>query len=115
MQTFQVMQKSFAILGIGEKQSLQKHLINVRNMAALCMLCAAVTLNCVHLYHEAKTFKDYADGIYTGSSLIVAAILFTIIISDMRQVVKCLKNIEKLVNKSEFHISSETIGFLVEN
>lgn len=102
MQIFQVMQKSFAILGVGEEQSLQKHVINVRNMTSLFMLCTAAILNLLHLYYEAKTFKDYATGIYSGSSLIVSVILFVIIIKDMRRMVKFLKNIEKMVNQSKF-------------
>lgn len=113
MKTFQVMRKSFAIMGIGEKQSQQKYLINVRNMITLFMLSGAATLNCFHLYYEAKTFNDYAIGIYTGLSLIVAAILFAVIINDMRQVVKCLINIEILVNESKFEMSKKIINSVI--
>lgn len=109
MQTFQVMKKSFAVLGINKEVSTQEHLINPRNMATLFMLSGAAVLNGVHLYYEAETFKDYAVGIYSGSSLIVAAILFTVTILNQRRTNKCLKSMEKLVNKSKFHIASHKL------
>lgn len=93
-------------MGISKEQSLQKHFINVRNMSTLFMLNGAVVLNGVNLYYEAKTFKEYADGIYAGSSLIVGATLFATTISDMRRTNECLDNIEKLVNKSRYHTHS---------
>lgn len=93
-------------MGISKEQSLQKHFINVRNMSTLFMLNGAVVLNGVHLYYEAKTFNEYADGIYAGSSLIVGATLFATTISDMRRTNECLDNIEKLVNKSRYHTHS---------
>lgn len=105
MQTFHVMQKNYAILGIGQAQAKEKYLLNVRNFLTFFMLSGAASLSCVHLYYEAKTFKDYAEAIYTGSSLIVSAILFVFVVSDMRLLIKCFLNIEKLVNESKFQIN----------
>lgn len=104
MQTFVMMKKSFALLGVSKVNLLQKNRINIRNMTALMWQSGAAISNCVYLLYEAETFNDYAIGIYSGSSLIVGVILFIISILHMRQINKCLDNIERLVNESKFQL-----------
>lgn len=98
MNILQPIRNNLLILGV---KSYQKHPFNFRNVFALFMLSMGAVLNCVHLFYEANTFKEYADSVCASSSMVVATIIFAIIMWKTHPFYRCLNNLEEIVNKSE--------------
>lgn len=96
---FQPVRNKLLILGI---KPYQKYPFNLKNLFALFMLSMGIFLNCVHLFCEANTFKEYADSVCASSSMMVATIIFAIIIWKTIPLHHSMDNLEESVTKSEW-------------
>ena len=102
MKLFQQIQKDFAIYGIGSRQKP----FNWRNLVAVLMFSIGIVLSSIHLFCEAKTFQEYADTIFTATSLVVATINFVYIACEMRRLFDSLNDAEKIINASEYQVDT---------
>lgn len=91
MNLFQSAQESFAILGITVDQSMQTNPFNKRILAALLSYTLTVTIYTVFLFHDATTFWEYTDNIYTNSATIAIVLCFTIVVFNMRKLFALLE------------------------
>lgn len=98
MQILQPIRNIFSFVGIAP---YQKQPFNMRNVVTLFMLGTGVLLNCVHLFYEASTFKEYTDSVCASSSMVVAIILFAILIWKTLPMFSFLNNLEESVTKSK--------------
>lgn len=100
MEIFQPIRDRLLVVGI---VLYQKHPLNLRNLLTLFMLIMGSLLNCVHLFHEAITFKDFTDSFCASSSMIMATILFLILIWKTLSLYRYLNNLEECVTKRELN------------
>lgn len=94
MKLFQSVQETFATLGITLNQSMKNNPFNTRTLAAFSSYILTVTLYTVFLFHDAKTFWEYTDNIYTNSATIVIVVCYVIIALNME---KCFALIDRCV------------------
>lgn len=98
MEIFEPIRKRMSVVGIAP---YQKYPLNSKNIITLFMLIMGALLNCVHLLHEADTFKEYADSFCASASMIVAAIVFVILIWETLSVYRLLDSLERSTTKRE--------------
>lgn len=101
MKIFQSIQTNFAILGINRNQSVQKHNTNFKNLVSL-ILHGFITISyLLYLVRIASTFREYTDGIFATSAVIVCGVSMAIVIWTMAKWFKLIDNLESIIIDSE--------------
>lgn len=99
MEIFQPIRNRLAVIGL---ELYQKTPFNLKNMTTLFMLIMGSIFCGSHLFFVANNFKEYADSFCASSSIIVSAIIHTILLWKIRPLYRCLNDLEKSVTKREF-------------
>lgn len=102
MEIFKSIQKNFAILGIDRNQLTKKHNTNVKNLLSLFLHSFFTIANLFYLARIAINFRDYADGIFATSAVVVCGVSMVIIVWTMPKWFKLIDNLEKVINYSEY-------------
>lgn len=99
MNIFQPIRDNFAIIGV---VLYQKCPLNLNNLRTFFALSTGILLNCIHLFCEASTFREYADSFCDTSIMILATLLFMIMIWKTRPLYQLLNDLEYSVTASKF-------------
>lgn len=102
MEIFQSIQNNFAILGIGRNQLTRKHNTNVKNVLSLFLHTFFTIANFLYLARMANNLREYADGIFTTSAVLVCGASMLIIVWTMPNWFELIDNLEKIINSSEY-------------
>lgn len=102
MEILQPIRNNFLVVGV---VPFQKCPLNFQNLRTFFSLFMGALLNCVHLFHEAESFKEYADSFCTTSIMTVATMLFSIMIWKTRTLFHLLNALEEIVTKRELKIA----------
>lgn len=101
MKFFVTVAKSWALLGFTQRQSIQKHPFNRRNLLALFVLMFCSILNGLYFFYEAETFNELTLSAYTTITHIVAVITLFISVLQMRPFLNFMFQTEEILNKSQ--------------
>lgn len=102
MKIMETIQRELSKLGIClHVESTQAHPLNSRNVFVLMVQCIGIALNCVYIFHDAKTFNEYTISFYTASAMLTIAISFATLIWKMALLSKDLVSLEKIINESK--------------
>lgn len=96
MKAFQILQDNFAAFGIEPNQSKS----NKRGVMTWLILSLSATSGSIFLAFDAKTFQEFINCMYTTSSAVVVAVIFTIMFLNMEKLFKLTDCIEKTIDKS---------------
>ena len=114
MKLFQISQKCFRNMGIDSHQLSKNHPFNLKNVLASFIFCSDVVLANVFLLHEAHTFYEYADSVYSSSTVESSCVIFMIIFWKMPKFFEFIKKFENLVENSKLN-NFHKIWFLSKN
>lgn len=101
MKIFQSIQKNFAVLGIDRNQLLQKHNTNFRNSVSLFLHCFITVSYLVYIVHIASTFREYIDGIFVTSAVVVSGLSMAIVVSAMEKWFNLIFSLESVIVTSK--------------
>lgn len=106
MKVFQMALRSCGSLGFGPNQlTTRKYPINRKNLQALSILCATLSLSCAYFFIEANTFEEYALSVNLCVSLIVCVAVYFIFIWKNQSICDLLENFESTVNESKLNFT----------
>lgn len=97
MKIFQSIQNQFAILGISSEQQI----LNRKIVFGLTLLGMCIVLQCAATFQPANEFKEYIDRVNMTSTTIIAAIIFAVVIFNIKNLFEIINMFEKLINDSE--------------
>lgn len=98
------MNKKIKILGLIEEKGISLGIhssFNLKSIATVFVLCAAIIFSCIFVCCEASNFQEYTYSIYTLSTFILFAAIFSIFLKKNRKIFKLIENFEEIINKSE--------------
>lgn len=98
MKILDPIRNTYALVGI---KSYENHPLNLRNSFVISTMFLASVFNCVHLFYEELTFKEYAESVCGASSVLVATVLFTVLVWQIRPLYRCMDTLEEIVDKRE--------------
>lgn len=101
MKLFQITQKNLAILGIDRNQSTQKHPFNGRILLGFFLFGLFIILTSTFFFHEASSFREYTETIYTLSGTIACTVAFTSTIFKMKMLFNFIAMSENIVDISK--------------
>lgn len=97
LKNFQKIMKKSAVVGIALDQSFFKW----RNLLILFLLSLAIVSNITYCYCEAKTFQQYADSVFMGTSVIAFTIVHVYFMLILRQIFGILNHAEGIIHDRE--------------
>lgn len=102
MKIFKIIQKHYAVLGIGPPNQLaQKNAFNVRILIGFSLFGYLIASQLVYIFRVANGFIDYIVCICSTSAGIIVFIGFLSIVFQKSTLFKSIKNMEKLINSSK--------------
>lgn len=112
MKILQSLQHNFAILGIDEYQSKQKHSFNVRSVSVLLIFGISLISGCVSIAH-ANTFKEYLNAFHIAVTVAFGGLTFIIVICQMKILFPFIDYVEKVIDESKRKSSTSSIKSFV--
>lgn len=88
-----------AMMGVSHSQSL----LNVKFSVAIFFQIMNVSGNFAFLFHEAKTFVEYANSIFLTATVTLVAVCFLMMALSRAFIFETIGMFEKLVDKSEYN------------
>lgn len=101
MKIFRSIQENFAILGVNPNQLTKKNNINVKNLISLFFHGFIIIAYLLYLARIANSFREYTDGIFATSAVLVCGASMIIIVWKMPKLFKLIDKLENVINCSE--------------
>lgn len=98
MKFFRKIQKNFAILGISTNQPR----INGKTLTMCLILGTGLISSAVFLIYEADSFQEYTNNLYITTALMVCFTYYLIMIFNMENYTKLIRNVRNYIEKSEW-------------
>lgn len=101
MRVLQTSQKHFGALGFTREQAMQKYRMNGKLSMGLLSIVYALIACTLYLVFVDKTFDKCIECVCTIMAIFVTATCFVTMIFEMSILMKCIDDIENLIETSE--------------
>lgn len=104
MELFQLIRKSFKIIGIYPSESDGKFSsLNLRNVTLMFCLFMATGSSIMSLLYECETMLDYSMSIFAISTNVIISIIVPVLVSNSSKIFEYIDDLEIFIQQREFY------------